>query len=133
LYVNTTSKTQNSRNVLIIKNLLWNINYGYIHTRNSVAWVRERIIPTKRQPFVGEISGANFFVNREFRMVSTTDLYGRILDFLDRSHYFFFQVAPQLYSLGCVDSVPDLLLLRKSGSAGNWTRTSGSLARNYDQ
>jgi hypothetical protein len=31
-----------------------------------------------------------------------------------------------------VDPVPDLLLLRKSGSAGNRTRTSGSVARNSD-
>jgi hypothetical protein len=31
-----------------------------------------------------------------------------------------------------VDSVPDPLLLRKSGSAGNRTRTSGSVARNSD-
>jgi hypothetical protein len=29
-----------------------------------------------------------------------------------------------------VDPVPDPLLLRKSGSAGNRTRTSGSVARN---
>jgi hypothetical protein len=33
-------------------------------------------------------------------VVSVTDLYGNILRFLDRSHYFFFQVAPQLYSRG---------------------------------
>jgi hypothetical protein len=38
----------------------------------------------------------------------------------------FFQVAPQLYSRGWADPVPDPLLLRKSGSAGNRTRTSGS-------
>jgi hypothetical protein len=31
-----------------------------------------------------------------------------------------------------VDPVPDALLLRKFGSAGNLTRTSGSVARNYD-
>jgi hypothetical protein len=31
-----------------------------------------------------------------------------------------------------VDSVPDLLLLRKSGSAGNRIQTSGSVARNSD-
>jgi hypothetical protein len=51
-----------------------------------------------------------------------TDPYGRILVFLDRSRYFFFQVAPQLYSWGWVDPVPDPLLLRKCGSAGNRTR-----------
>jgi hypothetical protein len=31
-----------------------------------------------------------------------------------------------------VDPVPDPLLLRKSGSDGNRTRTSGSVARNSD-
>jgi hypothetical protein len=38
-------------------------------------------------------------------VVSATDPHGRILIFLDRSSYFFFQVAPQLYSQGSVDSV----------------------------
>jgi hypothetical protein len=41
------------------------------------------------------------------------------LSFLDRSHYFLFQVAPHLCSWGWVDPVPDPLLLRKSGSTGN--------------
>jgi hypothetical protein len=31
-----------------------------------------------------------------------------------------------------VDSIPDPVLLRKSGSAGNRTQTSGSVARNAD-
>jgi hypothetical protein len=65
-------------------------------------------------------------------VVSVTDPYGRILGFLDRSRYFFFQAAPQLYSRGHVDPVPDLLLLRKSGNTGNRTRTSGSVVRNSD-
>jgi hypothetical protein len=52
-------------------------------------------------------------------VVSVTDFYGRIIRFLDRSRYFFFEVAPQLYSRGWVDPVPDPLLLRKSGNAGN--------------
>jgi hypothetical protein len=39
-----------------------------------------------------------------------------------RSRYFSVQVAPQLSSRGWVDPVPDPLLLRKSGSAGNRTR-----------
>jgi hypothetical protein len=38
------------------------------------------------------------FADRECHVVSVTVPYGRILGFLDRSHYFFFQVAPQLYS-----------------------------------
>jgi hypothetical protein len=62
------------------------------------------------------------FANRGCRVVSATDLHGRNLDFIDRSRYYFFQVAPQLYSRGWVDPVPDPLFLRKVGSPGNWTR-----------
>jgi hypothetical protein len=32
------------------------------------------------------------------RVVSAADPYGRILGFIDRSRFYFFQVAPQLYS-----------------------------------
>jgi hypothetical protein len=39
-------------------------------------------------------------------------------------------LVPQLYSRRWVDPVPDPLLLRKSGSARNRTRASGSVARN---
>jgi hypothetical protein len=66
-------------------------------------------------------------------MVSVTDPYDRILDFLDRSRYFFFQVAPQLYPRGWVDPVRDPVRLRISGSAGKGTRSSGSVARNSDR
>jgi hypothetical protein len=93
-----------------------------------VALVRERTMPTERPPLVGEIS-ANF-VDRGCHVVSATDPYSRILGFLDRSRYSSFQVASQLYSRGCVDPVPDPLLLRKSGNTENRTRTSGSVARN---
>jgi hypothetical protein len=72
------------------------------------------------------------FADRKCHVVSATDLYGRILEFLDRSYYFFFQVAPQVYLQGWVDFVPDPLLLREFGSDGNWTRISGSVARNSD-
>jgi hypothetical protein len=94
-----------------------------------VAWVSERTIPTERQPLVGEVS-ANFCGLEGCRVVSVTDPWGGIRGFLDRSRYFFFQVAPQLY---WVDPVPDPLFLRKSGSARNRTRTSGSVARNSDR
>jgi hypothetical protein len=40
------------------------------------------------------------FDDRRCHVVSVTDPYGRILGFLDRSPYFFFQVVPQLYSRG---------------------------------
>jgi hypothetical protein len=41
----------------------------------------------------------------------------------------FYQVTPQLYSRGWVDPVPDPLLF--SGSAGNRTRASGSVAMKF--
>jgi hypothetical protein len=65
-------------------------------------------------------------------MVGVTDPYGRIVGFIGRSRYLFFQEATQLYSRGSVDPVPDPLLLRKYGSAGNRTRTSESVGRNTD-
>jgi hypothetical protein len=40
------------------------------------------------------------FADRGCHVASVTDLYSRILCFLDRSRYFFCQVAPQLYSRG---------------------------------
>jgi hypothetical protein len=40
------------------------------------------------------------FADRGCHVVSVTDPYGRILGFIDRIRYFFFQVAPQLYSRG---------------------------------
>jgi hypothetical protein len=50
-------------------------------------------------------------------------LNGCILGFLDRSRFYFFQLAPQLNSRGWADTVRGPLLLRISGRAGNRTRT----------
>jgi hypothetical protein len=72
------------------------------------------------------------FADRGYLVVSVTDAYGRILGFLDRSRYFFFRAAPQLYPRSWVDPVPDPLLLRNCGSAGNRTRNSGSAVVNTD-
>jgi hypothetical protein len=72
------------------------------------------------------------FADRGCHVVGVADPYGRILDFLDRSRYFFYQVAPQLNSRGWVDPVPDTLLFF-SGSAGNRTRASGSVAKKSDR
>jgi hypothetical protein len=70
------------------------------------------------------------FLRIESCVVSTIDHYIRILGFLDRISYLFFKVAPHLHSRGRVDPFRDPLLLRKFGSSGNRTRTSGSVARN---
>jgi hypothetical protein len=45
------------------------------------------------------------FADRGCHVVIVSDQYGHTLGFLDRSPYFFFQAAPQLYSR--VDPVPD--------------------------
>jgi hypothetical protein len=76
--------------------LIWDTDS--VDKKNSVTWVRKRTIPTKRPPLVSEVS-ANFFADRGCHMVSMTNPYGHILDFLDRTYYFF-QVASQLYSRG---------------------------------
>jgi hypothetical protein len=60
-------------------------------------------MPTERPPLLGEIVPT--FADRGCYVVSTTDTSGRILGFLDQSRYYFFQVAPQLYSRGRVDPV----------------------------
>jgi hypothetical protein len=65
-------------------------------------------------------------------VVSVTDPYGRILDFLDRSRYFSFK---QL--LSCTHEAEWTPFQTHyaffSGSAGNRTRASGSVAKNSDQ
>jgi hypothetical protein len=70
------------------------------HKLNTVTWVCERTISTERQPLIGEVSAK--FGDRGCYVFSVTDPYGLILSFLDRSRYFFFQVASQMYSQGCV-------------------------------
>jgi hypothetical protein len=62
------------------------------------------------------------FADKGCHVVSATDPHGRILGFLGRSRYYFFQVAPELYSRGWVVPVPDPLLFRKPDSSGNRTR-----------
>jgi hypothetical protein len=95
------------------------IYYIYKHNNkqtNSVVLVRERTIPSCRRlsaKLVPTCADIGCWV------ISTLGSYDRSLGFLDRS---LFHVAPQLYSRGCVDPVPDPLLLWKSSNAGNRTR-----------
>jgi hypothetical protein len=75
---------------------------------NSMVWVRERTIPTERPPLVGEVI-ANFCgwrVPRGQRDGSPRP-YSR---FSRQEPLLFYQVAPQLYSRGWVDPVPDPLI-----------------------
>jgi hypothetical protein len=88
-----------------------------------MVWVRERNIPTERSPLVGEVI-AYFFADRGCHVVSMTDPYGRIPGFLDRSRYFSI-----LTRLSGPRSRPTTFF---SGSAGNRTRASESVAKNSD-
>jgi hypothetical protein len=78
-----------------------------------MASFRKWTIPTERPPLVCEVS-AKFCEETGCHVASAAETNGRILDFLDRSRYFFFQVAHQIYSRGGVDHVPDPILLRKT-------------------
>jgi hypothetical protein len=53
-------------------------------------------MPTERPPLLGEVVPTS--ADRGYCVVSATDPPCRILGFLDRSRYYFSQVAPQLYS-----------------------------------
>jgi hypothetical protein len=55
---------------------------------------------TDRATTASRLSKCQLFVDRGCHVVSVTDPYGRFLGFLERSRYFAFQVAPQLYSRG---------------------------------
>jgi hypothetical protein len=65
---------------------------------NSVALVSERTMPTERPPLVGEVVP---FLRIESVAWSEQRIPEVVnLDFIDRSRYVFFQVAPQLSSRG---------------------------------
>jgi hypothetical protein len=94
-----------------------------------MVWVRERTIPTERPPLVGEVIAnlCGYRVSRGHRDGSLRPYYR----FSRQEPLLFYQVAPQLYSRGWVDPVPDPLHFFY-GSADNRTRASGSVAKNSD-
>jgi hypothetical protein len=83
-------------------------------TNNSVALVRERTIPTERHAACLQ-SYCQLLRIQWCRGVCAEDPYGRNLDFLGWSRYFFFQVGPQLYSRDWVNPVSGPLLLVAPG------------------
>jgi hypothetical protein len=105
-----------------------NFSWHETYNKNFAALVHEPTIPTERPPPVGKVS-ANFCGQSTSISLGQRNRTPHILGFLDRIRYFFFQAAPQLYSQSWVDPVPDSLLLRKSGSAGNRTRVSWSVGK----
>jgi hypothetical protein len=65
-------------------------------------------------------------------VVFVTGPYGRILGFLDRNLYFFFQVAPQFYSRCCVDLFQTHYFSENLVVPGIERGISGSIARKSD-
>jgi hypothetical protein len=94
---------------------------------NSMAWVRKKTILTEQPLLVGKV------IAKHLRIESATWSARRIPTAVSRfsrqEPLLLYQVAPQLYSWGWVDPVPDPLLFFP-GSAGNRTRASGSVAKN---
>jgi hypothetical protein len=75
------------------------------HNFKSVASESELHRPSDR-PFSAKLMPT--LADGWCHVVSVTNPYGRNLEFLDRSRYCFFEVAPQLYSGGRVDPVHKL-------------------------
>jgi hypothetical protein len=65
-------------------------------------------------------------------VVRVTDPYGRIPGFLDRSRYFISPLLSSVVLTRLSGPRSRLIFLRKSGSTGNPTHTTGSVARNSD-
>jgi hypothetical protein len=65
-------------------------------------------------------------------VVSTADPLQPYSRYSRPEELFFLSSSSSIVSRGWADPVPDPLLLRKRGSVGNRTRTSGSAARNSD-
>jgi hypothetical protein len=96
------------------------ISLHYVTEKKKLIWPESMSKP--HQPCNHHLSAklVSTSVEKGCHMVSLTHPYGRILGFLDRSRYFFFQGAPQLYSWGWMEPVSDPLRLRKSGCARGW-------------
>jgi hypothetical protein len=67
------------RHMFIGRCQVWSLNLIII---KSVAWVRERTIPTEQPLLDGEVSAK--FADKWCHVVSVTVPHGRIVDFLDR-------------------------------------------------
>jgi hypothetical protein len=80
-----TRKTSKHSRQILNKQTPWPGSASELH-RPSDRRLSAKFVPT--------------FADRGCRVVRANDPYGRILEFLDRSRYFFFQVAPQLCSRG---------------------------------
>jgi hypothetical protein len=84
-------------------------NCGTTNKPNRLRGLCPRANYTDRATTACQRSKCQLFADRGCHVVNAMDPYGRISGFLDRSRYFFFQAAPQLYSRGWMDPIPDPL------------------------
>jgi hypothetical protein len=75
-------------------------NFALTYHKKKLHGLSPRANCTDRATAACRRSYCQLFADRGCHVVSVTDAYGRILGFLDRSRYFSYQVAPQLYSRG---------------------------------
>jgi hypothetical protein len=84
----------------ILSSIRNKIGKWYIYAIKKLPWSESASEPYRPSDRRLSAKLMSAFVDRGCHMVSVTDLFGCILGFLDRSSYFSFQVAPQLYSRG---------------------------------
>jgi hypothetical protein len=72
----------------------------YKQTNKQTPWLKSASEPYRPSDRSLSAELVPTFADGGFEVVIVTDPYGRNLGFLDRSRYFVFQVAPQLYSRG---------------------------------
>jgi hypothetical protein len=111
-----------TRKIMSVLNLITNLA-PLSQSASELYWLSHRSMSAKLLPN---------FADSGCHVVSATDPHVCILGFLDRSHYCFFQVAPQLYSRGWMGSFSDPLLLKNLLAPGIKAGTSGSVTRNSD-
>jgi hypothetical protein len=98
--------------------------------KNSVALVRYQTMPTKQPPLVGEVVPT--FADRGCCVVSAMDPPVVSLGFLDRSRYYFFQVAPRCPREAEWTPLQSHCFSENLEAPGIEPRTYESVARNSD-
>jgi hypothetical protein len=78
-----SSRKKSVTQVSVIKRTLWLESTSKLYRLNN-RHLSAKLMPT--------------FADREWHVVSVMDPYSHIFGFLDQSRYYFYQVAPQLYS-----------------------------------
>jgi hypothetical protein len=87
--------TVGNKNAWLWNSLQWNNEQN---KQTPWPWSASELYRQRDRRFLAKLMTT--FGDTGCRVVTATDPHCRILGFLDRSRYYFFQVAPQLYSRG---------------------------------